>query len=138
LSAHQETGSGLKPGPESFYLLPNDVMDDLSQEVWTEVVKLPVVKQQRFVEEFRRKRKSRGTAYLLCLVLGLHYGYLGKWPTQFLYWFTGGGVFIWMFADLFRMPKLVHDANTEIARYTLALIATTADPVQHAGLPLGK
>ena len=91
-------------------------MDDLSQDVWTEVVKLPVIKQMRFVEEFRRKRKSKAVAYVLCIVLGLHYGYLGKWTTQFLYWGTGGGVFIWMGADLFRMSKLVHDANLEIAR----------------------
>jgi hypothetical protein len=124
--------------PESFYLIPNDVMDDLSQDVWAEVIKLPLLKQQRFVEEFRRKRKSVGAAYVLCFVLGLHYGYLGKWTTQFLYWATGGGVFIWMFADLFRMSKLVHEANMEIARYVLALIKTTTDPVQRAGQTPGK
>jgi len=124
--------------PELYYLIPNDVMDDMSQDVWTEVVKLPVAGQMRFVEEFRRRRKSKGVAYVLCIVLGLHYGYLGKWTTQFLYWATGGGVFVWMFADLFRMSKLVHDANVEIARTVLALIKTTTDAIQRARQPLGK
>jgi hypothetical protein len=126
------TAPGLKTGPESFYLIPNDVMDDLSQDVWTEVIKLPVVSQMRFVEEFRRKRKSSGVAVVLCLVLGLHYGYLGNWTKQLIYWVTGGGVMVWMFADLFRMSRLVHDANTEIARTVFALIKTTTEPIQRA------
>lgn len=141
MSAPQETGSGLKTGqvsPESFYLIPNDVMDDLPQDVWTDVIKLPVINQARFVEEFRRKRKSRSTAYVLWLVLGLHYGYLGKWSTQFLYWATGGGVFVWTVLDLFRMSKLVHDANVEIARTVLALIRMTTEPIQRALQSLGK
>jgi hypothetical protein len=118
--------------PESYYLIPDDVMNDLSQEVWVEVIKLPVAGQMRFVEEFRRKRKSKATAYVFCLVLGLHYGYLGQWTKQLLFWVTGGGVFIWMGADLFRMSKLVREANTEIARTVLALIKTTTEPVQRA------
>ncbi len=141
MPAPEETAPGLKTGqmsPESFYLIPNDVMDDLSQEVWVEVIKLPLMNQMRFVEEFRRKRKSKGVAYVLCIVLGLHYGYFGQWTKQFLYWVTGGGVFIWMGADLFRMSKLVHEANTEIARTVLALIKTTTDAILRAQQPLGK
>jgi hypothetical protein len=115
-----------KTAAESFYLIPPEVMDDLPQEVWSEVVKMPVAIQQLFGDEFRRKRKSKAIAYLLWLVLGAHYGYLGKWNTQLIYWGTAAGVGIWMIADLFRIPKLVREKNREIANYVLGLARTRA------------
>ncbi len=60
--------------------------------------------------------KSTGTAYLCWFFLGCHYAYLGKWGLQFLYWFTLGGLFIWMFIDLFHIPSKVSNHNMMISR----------------------
>lgn len=51
--------------------------------------------------------KSKLTAYLLWFFFGCHYGYLGNWKTQVLYWLTAGGCGIWMIVDIFRIPLLV-------------------------------
>ncbi len=40
-----------------------------------ELSRLPAQKQQEFVEEYNRKKKSKGFAYLLWLI-GFHYLYL--------------------------------------------------------------
>lgn len=55
--------------------------------------------------------KSKSTAYLMWFVLGSHYAYLGKFGLQILFWMTAGGVGIWAFIDLFRMPQMVSDHN---------------------------
>lgn len=61
------------------------------------------------------KMKSTGTAYLCWFFLGVHYAYLGKWGVQFLYWFTLGGLGIWMFIDLFHIPTKVNNHNMLIS-----------------------
>ncbi|MGA9047688.1 MAG: NINE protein [Dehalococcoidia bacterium] len=66
-----------------------------------------------YKSQYRRHKKSTMTAYLLWLFLGWHYAYLGKWGTQFLYWITLGGLFIWVIADLFRIPGMVHSYNED-------------------------
>lgn len=59
--------------------------------------------------------KSTGTAYLFFLFLfGTHYAYLGKWGTQFLFWFTAGGLGIWALIDLFTISGKVERHNAEI------------------------
>jgi TM2 domain-containing membrane protein YozV len=58
--------------------------------------------------------KSTAVTYLLWLFFGLHYIYLGKIGTQFLYWITAGGLGIWAFIDLFRIPGMVERKNNEI------------------------
>ncbi len=55
--------------------------------------------------------KSTGTAYLCWFFLGCHYAYLGKWGLQFLYWFTLGGLGIWILIDLFHIPFKVNTHN---------------------------
>ena len=63
------------------------------------------------------KMKSTGTAYLLYFLLfSTHYAYLGKWGLQLLYWFTLGGVGVWMLIDLFRIPGMVNRHNSLIAQ----------------------
>lgn len=57
------------------------------------------------------KIKSSGTAYLCWFFLGCHYAYLGKWGLQFLYWFTLGGLGIWILIDLFHIPTKVNKYN---------------------------
>jgi TM2 domain-containing membrane protein YozV len=58
--------------------------------------------------------KSTAVTYLLWFFFGLHYIYLGKIGTQFLYWITLGGLGVWAFADLFRIPGMVERKNNEI------------------------
>ncbi len=59
--------------------------------------------------------KSTGTAYLLTLfVFGTHYGYLGKWGIQILFWITLYGVGVWYLIDLFRIPGLVARHNAKL------------------------
>jgi hypothetical protein len=96
-------------------LIPASISDNLPAMVKNEVVKLPAQKQEEFVEEYRRKAKSTGVAYLLWFLLGFHYIYVKKWGIQFLYWVTGAGLFIWAIVDLFRMPAIVRDYNKDIA-----------------------
>ena len=94
--------------------LPKSVTDNLPSMVRNELVKLSAQKQEEFVEEYRRKGKSKGTAYLLWF-FGLHYAYLGKWGMFILYLVTFAGLFIWWFVDLFRVGGMIEDHNKDIA-----------------------
>lgn len=58
--------------------------------------------------------KSSGTAWIMYLFLGCHYAYLGKWGVQLAYWFTLGGLGLWMFIDMFRLGGLVKKHNNNI------------------------
>jgi len=58
--------------------------------------------------------KSSGTAWVMYWFLGCHYGYLGKWGVQLAYWFTLGGLGLWIFVDLFRVGGLVKKHNNLI------------------------
>lgn len=74
--------------------------------------------QAEFMEEFRRKRKSVGKAYLASL-LSLHYAYVGRFGMTFVMWIVGVltlgiGVLIWWTIDLFRIPGIVRDKNSDI------------------------
>jgi hypothetical protein len=83
--------------------------------VKTSLAELPAAEQEAFVEEYRRRAKSIPVAYLLWLLFGLHYVYLRNWAMQFLFWFTCGGMWIWWFIDLFRIPGIVRDHNKDAA-----------------------
>ena len=95
-------------------MVPPSMLDSLPAMVRAELAKMPAQKQSEFVEEFRRKAKSVGTAYVLW-ILGLHYAYLGKWGLQILFLITIGGLCVWFLIDVFRMPKLVRDYNKDVA-----------------------
>lgn len=43
-----------------------------------------------------------------------HYAFLGKWQMQFLFWLSLGGCFIWWIIDIFRIKKIVNNANVEL------------------------
>lgn len=58
--------------------------------------------------------KSSGTAWILFLMFGAHYAYVGRWGVQLLFWFTLGGLGLWWFISLFLVGKLVRDYNTKI------------------------
>ena len=58
--------------------------------------------------------KSKGTAYICWILFGVHYAYLGKWGTQFLYWITLGGFGVWAIIDLFTISGKVNRYNNAI------------------------
>ena len=65
--------------------------------------------------------KGTGMAYVCFALLGCHYAYLGRWGLQLLFWLTLGGLGIWAFVDLFRIPGMVNDHNWDIAEELEAL-----------------
>jgi TM2 domain-containing membrane protein YozV len=65
-------------------------------------------------KEFRKNSKSIFVAYVCWIMVGMHYAYVGKWSTNIVYWVTGGGFFIWMFIDIFRIPGIVGEYNDNI------------------------
>ncbi|MDD5190993.1 MAG: TM2 domain-containing protein [Dehalococcoidales bacterium] len=95
--------------------IPESISDKLPSMVKIELFKLPPEKQTLFLEEYKRKKKNTGISYVLWLVIGLHYMYLGKVGWQFFYWFTLGGIGIWAFIDIFRMPGMVNNYNRDVA-----------------------
>ena len=64
--------------------------------------------------ELQGEIKSKGTAFLMYWFLGAHYAYLGKWGIQLAYWFTLGGLGLWLIVDLFRIGGLVKRYNNLI------------------------
>jgi hypothetical protein len=101
---------------ESKLYISSSIADNLPSMVRNELAKMSAQKQEEFVEEYKRKSKSLGFAYLfLVFVFSIHYGYLGKWGLQIVFWLTGGGFLVWWFIDLFRLPGLVKDYNKDIA-----------------------
>ena len=72
-----------------------------------QVQPIPNVEQPRVV-----KYKSRSTAYLLWLVLGLiggHRYYLGRPGTGFLMTITFGGLGVWWVLDAFLIPGMLRN-----------------------------
>lgn len=96
--------------------IPASIADRVPSMVRNELSKMSAQNQEEFVEEFKRKSKSIGLAYLLLIfVFALHYGYVRKWGLQVLFWLTGGGLFIWWLVDLFRIPGIIRDYNKDTA-----------------------
>lgn len=59
----------------------------------------------------RSQLKSKGSGYLFYFLFGAHFAYLGKWGTQFLFWFTLYGLGIWGLIELFMVGGRVNDHN---------------------------
>ena len=95
-------------------LIPPSIQDALPAMVRHEVASLLPKNQEAFVEEYRRKSKSTAIAYVLWF-FGFQYAYVGKWGLLVLYWLTLGGVMIWWFVDIFRMPGVIRDYNKDVA-----------------------
>ena len=87
--------------------------------VRNELSNWPVNRQSEFLEEYSRKKKSVGLAYLLWFMVGWHYAYVGKWGLLALYILSVGGFFIWMLIDIFRVPGIVREYNRDLATKTL-------------------
>jgi len=80
---------------EHHALIPSSLYDRLPSMVRTELALLSVHRQEEFLEEYRRHKKSVVVAYILWFVFGLYYGYLDRWGLQVVYWITGGGLGLW-------------------------------------------
>ncbi len=101
---------------EQKLIIENSIADNLPSMVKTQLATMPAAKQEAFVEEYKRKKKSIGWAYFFLLIcLGMPYGYLSKWGLQLVYWLTGFGFFIWFFILLFTLPSLVRNYNKDVA-----------------------
>lgn len=100
--------------------IPASIANTLPAMVRNELAKLPAQKQEEFVEEYKRKAKSTGVAYLfLLLIFSMHYGYLNKWGLQVVFWLTGGGMLVWWIIDIFRLSGLVKNHNKDVATDTM-------------------
>lgn len=62
----------------------------------------------------RSQLKSKGSGYLFFFFFGAHFAYLGKWGTQFLFWFTLYGLGIWGLVELFLVGGRVDEHNRKI------------------------
>ena len=81
--------------------------------------KMDAAGQEEFLEEYNRKSKSTAVAYILWLLLGLHYAYLGKWGMQVLIWVTFAGLGVWWLVDAFRTKGMIADHNKDAATEVL-------------------
>lgn len=87
--------------------------------VQAEFSRMEPSEQAQFFGIYDRKRRSRAVAYLASL-LYLHYAYLGRVGMTVLMWIVAICSFgivglLWWIVDLFRMPSLVADRNSDIA-----------------------
>jgi len=119
------------PFPNSLHI-SSFIAAELPVLVRNELASLPAQWQQEFTEEYSRNKKSLGLAYLfLIIVFWAHYGYLKKWGLQVLFWVTAGGLGIWWLIDIFRLPGLVKNYNTELAIHVMRNLKVTTRPVQN-------
>lgn len=101
---------------ENKLMIGSSIAFNLPAMVRNELATLSAQKQEEFLEEYKRRKKSVGISYLFQIfIFWMHYGYLRKWGLQFVFWFTGGGFGIWWFIDLFRNYGMVTDYNKDIA-----------------------
>lgn len=90
-------------------------LKSLPSMVRNEFAKLPAKDQEAFIEEYERKKKYLGSAYVCWLLLGCHYAYVRKWGLQILFWLTCGGLFLWWAINIFQIPKMIGDYNKGLA-----------------------
>ncbi len=90
-------------------------VSELPKIVQIKLNKLTPLHKTAFIEEYERKKKSEGIAYLLYLLTGWHYAYTKKWGLQILWTFTWGGFFVWAIIDLFRIPSIIRNYNKDLA-----------------------
>lgn len=96
-------------------MLPSSVASNLPAMVRNELSRMSANSQDAFLEDYKRKAKGSGMTYLFWLLFGLHYGYLGAWGKQVLFWCTLGGFGFWWLIDLFRIPGVVEGYNKDVA-----------------------
>ncbi len=103
------------PESSQTLVLPPRIARTLPAIVRDELTAMAAVKQEAFLEEYRRRRKRVLVAYLAWLIFS-HYAYLGgRWLVQFVFWLTSGGFFVWWLFDGFRLFWMVQNFNRDVA-----------------------
>ncbi len=96
--------------------IDKSILDSMPSVVKGNLSTLSEMEQSMFVEEYNRKKKSVGLAYLCHIFFfSCSYGYLHKWGLQILYWLTGAGFLIWFLIRLFTIPGSVRTYNQDVA-----------------------
>lgn len=77
------------------------------------------IQSDMFIEEFARRKKSVAGGYFSSLLF-FHYGYVGRIGMTLLGWLVafmtlGIGMAIWWIIDLFRIPGIVRNYNSDLA-----------------------
>jgi len=101
--------------PQEQHLIPLEIMQELPFAVNHQLQELPEIVQADFLKKYKKLSKSMTLTYFLHFFAPVHYLYLGKFLTQFLYWITFGGMGIWAIIDIFRIPDMVKRYNERIA-----------------------
>ncbi|HSJ67636.1 MAG TPA: hypothetical protein VK921_08175 [Anditalea sp.] len=98
-------------------IISNALLSQLPELVKNELLESTISKQELFVKLYQKKSHSLLLTYLFLLpvILSFHYGVLDNWTKQIIFWFTGGGLLIWWFIDLLRLPAIVKETNHSIA-----------------------
>ena len=96
---------------------------NLPPTVQSAVAALDVEAQNAFFLEYNQRRKKIWVSYIIGFWPGWHYIYNGRVGMQFAFWFTFGGIGVWWFFDLMRMPKIVRATNANMAREALQTLS---------------
>jgi len=100
---------------ENQLLLKKETQDSLSSSVKFGLAKMTPQQQHAFEEDYLRKRKGIALPYIFMILLPIHYFYVGKTGLNILFLLSGGGFFIWWLIDLFRIPSIIGNYNTDLA-----------------------
>ncbi len=116
--------------------IPSRFVRELPYAVQVQVRQLPYPAQKEFVREFSRRKKDTLITYLLQFLFSAPYGYLDEWGKQFLYWLTFGGMGIWWFVNLFRIPGKVRRYNDRLADEVLRNVTARYSSVYGRRAPI--
>jgi TM2 domain-containing membrane protein YozV len=94
--------------------IPLSILKQLPDSLLRKIGAMDDAVRLDFVEEFRKRRKSLGLAFVL-LGAGFHRVYLGQIWLTLLFLATFGGFFAWWIIDLLRLPGIVKEKNRSIA-----------------------
>jgi hypothetical protein len=103
--------------------VPEDLARYLHPATRDKLMQMSPGRQQEFTRRFRPRAKSVRVAYLLLFIGFTHYPYLGKPKHWYLMLLSMGGVGLWAFADMVRMPLLVSNYNRRVGEDVLAELA---------------
>jgi len=101
-------------------IIPEEIFKKLPRTVKAELPTLSADAQNKFLEIYKRKRKSLGIALPLVLAYGMHFVYLEESSSGIWFWFTVGGFGIWWIIEFFRVGGMVKDFNSYVALKAIA------------------
>jgi hypothetical protein len=96
-------------------------LTELSPLVASEYTRMTSEQKALFETEFTRRKKESGKGWLFWF-FGFHYLYFGDVGKQLVYWFTLGGLGVWIIMDAVNMQKNVDRYNQRISNDALSAI----------------